>query len=63
MGEVLAGKILVNARDHAVPAASFYQAQNRDQKRPEPDQEELQDLVKDGREQSACSDVNAHSQR
>ena len=53
----------MNARDDATPAAGFDQAEDRDEQRAQPDQEELQDLVKDRREQPAQRHVDAHGER
>ena len=46
---VTVGKILVDARHEAAPAAGFNQAENGNQQRAKPDQEELQDLVENRR--------------
>src|SRR5579883_979428 len=46
---VLAGEIFMDARDHAAPAAGFLETDDGDQNRTEPDQEELQNFVEDGR--------------
>ena len=61
--EILSGEILVDALDHAVPSAGFNQTENRDEKGPKPDQEELQDFIEDGGEKSASRYVHAYRQR
>ena len=53
-------KILVDARDQPGPAARFHQAQDGNQQRAKPDQEELQHLVEDRGEQPAQGDVDRH---
>ena len=56
MGEVLTGEICLDTRDHARPAVGFDEAQNRDEQRAEPDQEELQNFIKNGRKEAAGGD-------
>ena len=47
VGEILIGEILLNARDHSLPATSFDQTKDGNEERAKPDQEELQDFVED----------------
>ena len=42
-----------DARDHAVPTARLDQADDGDQQRAQPDQDELQNFIEDGRKQAA----------
>ena len=52
------GETGVDASDHAGPAAGFNHADDGDEERAEPDQNELQDLIEDGREEAAQEDVS-----
>ena len=52
-----------NARFQPAPAAGFDQAENRNQQRAQPDQNELQNLVEDGRTQAAQHHVDGHRDR
>ena len=55
--------VLLDRRHHFRPAAGVDQAEDRNQQRAQPDQEELQHLVEDGRDQAAQGDVDGHRQR
>ena len=57
------GKLCVDARHHAAPSAGFDQAEDGDQQRAQPDQDELQHLIEDGGEQAAEEDINGDGDR
>src|SRR5450432_36072 len=63
MGVVLAGPVLMDAGHHPVPTAGFDEPDDGDQHRAEPDEDKLQDLIKDCREQAAQSDIYGHGDR
>src|SRR6266849_6621191 len=60
---ILAWEILLNARDHSLPSTRFDQTEDGDEEGAEPDQEKLQNFVKDGGKQPAGRNVNADRQR
>ena len=60
---VLRREVLVDARHHAAPAAGFDQPEDGNQQRAQPDQDELQHLVEDRREQPAQRHVDGHRER
>ncbi len=45
---VLAGPVVMDAAHQTIPSANFHQAENGYHNRPQPDQEELQNLVENG---------------
>ncbi len=52
----------MDACHHAAPAAGFDQPEDGDEQRAQPDQDELQHFVEDGREQAAEDDVDRHGE-
>src|SRR5208337_3352634 len=60
---VFRGGVDGNARFQASPAARLDQAEDRDQQGAGPDQDELQNFVKDGGAQTAERDVDRHGER
>jgi hypothetical protein len=63
MRVILRRKIGMNAPHHTAPAARLDQSDNRSNDCPEPDEEELQDLVKYRGSQTAKHDVHRNRER
>jgi len=56
-------EIALNGFRHLSPTAGVDDAKNRYQKRPQPDQKELDHFVEYGGDQAAESDIDGHRQR
>ena len=63
VSEILSWEIVPDPRDHAGPSVRFDEAENRDEEGSKPDQEKLENLVKDRGEKTSSGDVDSDGER